>query len=604
MMTLLLAALLAQSAPFTPEEAPGKMTVPDGFKVTLFAGEPDVVQPMAFTFDDRGRLWVVECLSYPKWLQPGEQGRDRIVIFEDTNGDGRFDTKKVFADKLANVSGIAWGHGGVWVTAVPYFMFIPDRNHDDVPDGPPEILLDGWDLKAKHNVFNKPSWGPDGWLYACNGILSNSRVGKPGTPDAERIPMNCGVWRYHPITRKFEVVCNGTTNPWGLDWDEVGRGFITNCVIKHVFQVIPGAHFDRMFGEDKSAPNLYGLIPSPADHIHWAGGNWTDARGGEKHSAAGGGHAHVGAMIYQGDNWPDEYRGHLFTLNLHGHRMSHDVITPKGSGVVATHAKDFLLGNDPWFRGLDCQYGPDGGVYVSDWTDTGECHNYDKVDTSNGRIYKITYGDPERVKGDLAAMSDEELFHRLESRRGKNLWFSRHAQRILHERAAAGKLDCHVALALVTKPAQEEADPLGDLRRLWTAHAAGLLDDALKVKALTHPFEHYRAWAVTLALEDGKASKELLEKFAEMAKSDASPVVRLALASGLQRLPIADRGAIAEALIAHEEDAADLNLPLMYWYGIEPMVSSDRSKAVAMLAKAKIPLLRQNITRRLASLAK
>src|SRR5436305_550584 len=232
---LFLAALFLQAGPFPPDEAPGKMTVPDGFKVKLFAGEPDIVQPMGFTFDDRGRLWVVECVSYPQWLPPGQEGRDRIVIFEDTDGDGKFDTKKVFADKLSNVSGLAVGHGGVWLTALPYVLFIPDRNGDDVPDGPAEILLDGWDMKAKHNVFNKPSWGPDGWLYGLNGILSNSKVGKPGTPEAERIPLNCGAWRLHPVTRKFEVVCTGTTNPWGIDWDEVGRGFITNSVIKHVF---------------------------------------------------------------------------------------------------------------------------------------------------------------------------------------------------------------------------------------------------------------------------------------------------------------------------------------------------------------------------------
>jgi putative membrane-bound dehydrogenase-like protein len=603
MIQLLLALLFAQAAPFKPDEAPGKMTVPEGFKVTLFAGEPDVVQPMAFTFDDRGRLWVVECLSYPRWLQPGQEGRDRIVIFEDTDGDGKFDKKTVFADKLANVSGIAWGHGGVWLTAVPYFLFIPDRNHDDVPDGPPEILLDGWDLKAKHNVFNKPTWGPDGWLYACNGILSNSRVGKPGTPDDQRVPMNCGVWRYHPVTRKFEVVCTGTTNPWGLDWDEYGRGFITNCVIKHVFQVIPGAHYERMFGEDKSAAAIYGLMPSPADHIHWAGGAWTDARGGEKHSEAGGGHAHVGAMVYLGDNWPDSYRGHLFTLNLHGHRMSHDVVEPKGSGVVVKHAKDFLFANDTWFRGLDCQYGPDGGVYVSDWTDTGECHNYDKVDTTNGRIYKVTYGDVKPLKVDLSKLSDAELVARLDSSGQRNEWYSRHARRILHERASAGKLLPDVGSGLMHPP-RNEIDAVGDLRRLWTAHSAGLLDERLTEEALSNPFEHHRAWAITLALEGRTASAGIGKKLAEMARGDVSPVVRLALASAVQRLTVADRLPIAEALIAHEEDAADANLPLMYWYAIEPIASSDREKAVALLAKAKIPLVRQFITRRIASLAK
>jgi putative membrane-bound dehydrogenase-like protein len=602
MISLLLAALLSQSGPFKPEEAPGKMTVPEGFKVRLFAGEPDVVQPMGFTFDDRGRLWVVECVSYPKWVPPGQEGRDRILIFEDPDGDGHFKTKKVFADKLANVSGIAVGHGGVWLTALPYLMFIPDRNRDDVPDGPPEILLDGWDMKAKHNVFNKPSWGPDGWLYGMNGILSNSLVGKPGTPDAERVPMNCGVWRFHPVTRKFEVVCTGTTNPWGIDWDEVGRPFITNCVIKHVFQVIPGAHYDRMFGEDKSAPNIYGLIPSCADHIHWAGGAWQDARGQEKHSEAGGGHAHVGAMIYLGDNWPDSYRGHLFTMNLHGHRMSHDVFEPKGSGVVAHHAKDFLMGNDPWFRGLDCQYGPDGGVFVTDWTDTGECHNYDKCDTTNGRIYRVTYGDPKAVKVDLAKSGDAELVAMLDSGR-KNAWFSRHAQRLLQERAIAGTLDPNVRAGIL-HPARNESDPIGDLRRLWTWAVTGPRDEPELLAALGSRSEHHRAWAVTLALEDGKPPAGVMAKLEDLAKSDPSPVVRLSLASGLQRLPVAARGPIAEALIAHEEDATDVQLPLMIWYGIEPLVSSDRDHAVALIAKAKIPQVRQYITRRLASMAK
>jgi putative membrane-bound dehydrogenase-like protein len=596
-MIALLAALLVQAAPLPPQEAPGKMTVPDGFKVTLFAGEPDVVQPMGFTFDDRGRLWVVESLTYPHWTKPGEEGRDRIVIFEDSDGDGRFNTKKVFADKLANVSGIAWGHGGVWLTALPYFVFLPDRNSDDVPDGPAEILLDGWDMKAKHNVFNKPSWGPDGWLYSMNGILSNSKVGKPGTPDAERIALNCGVWRFHPVTRRFEVVAHGTTNPWGIDWDEFGRGFITNCVIKHVFQVIPGAHYDRMFGEDKSAPALYGLMPSPADHIHWAGGKWQDSRTGENHSDAGGGHAHVGAMIYLGDNWPDAYRGHLFTLNLHGNRMSHDVIEPKGSGVVVKHAKDFLRANDPWFRGLDLQYGPDGGVYVTDWTDTGECHDYDRCDMTNGRIYKITYGEGKRTPVDLAKRTNNEL---VELQRHRNEWHARHARRLLHERAQAGPLGINVFPLLL------KHDPVVELRAQWTEHLTGS-DEAKKGQPrgwLGNPTDHVRAWAVTLALEDRSASPALLEKLAEMAKSDASPIVRLALASGLQRLPVEDRGAIAEALIAHEEDATDANLPLMYWYGIEAIVSVDRQKGLTLLAKSKIPLVRQFITRRLAEKAK
>jgi putative membrane-bound dehydrogenase-like protein len=163
----------AQDRPLPPKEAPKAMTLPAGFKATLFAGEPDLVQPIAFTFDDRGRLWVVECLSYPKWSQD-RTGHDRVVIFEDTDGDGHFDKKTVFWDKGSNLSGIEVGFGGVWLCSTPDLIFIPNEN--DKP-GTPKVVLDGWDLKAQHNVFNSLTRGPDGWLYGCNGSLSNSKVG-------------------------------------------------------------------------------------------------------------------------------------------------------------------------------------------------------------------------------------------------------------------------------------------------------------------------------------------------------------------------------------------------------------------------------------------
>src|SRR5262249_54465688 len=151
-----------------------------------------------------------------------------------------------------------------------------------------------------------------------------------------------------------------------------------------------------------------------------------------------GGHAHVGAMVYLGDNWPDEYRGGLFTCNLHGNRVNHDLLERRGSGYVARHGKDFLFANDPWFRGLAIHQGPDRGVFASDWTDTGECHNYQVAHRTTGRIYKVTYGKVTPVHVDLARLTDAEL---IERQLHKNDWHVRHARRLLQERAAAGKLD-------------------------------------------------------------------------------------------------------------------------------------------------------------------
>jgi len=402
---------LAEDRPVPAKDAPGKMTLPEGFSATLFAGEPDVVQPIAFTFDDRGRMWVVECLSYPNW-KPDGSGADRVTMFEDTDGDGKHDVRTVVYDKGSNLSGIELGHGGIWLCSVPNLVFIPcDFNADKpVRSGEPLVVLDGWNMKdTKHNIFNSLIWGPDGWLYGCNGIQSRSFVAKPGTPMKDRTEFNCGVWRYHPTRKVFEPFAHGTTNPFGLDYDEYGEFFMTNCVIKHLFHVIPGGHFDRMYGQDVN-PNVYKLMPSIADYIHWAGGDWTSSRGNRpEHSDAGGGHAHSGAMVYLGDNFPDEYRNTLFTCNIHGNRLNRDVLKRHGSGYKAERAKDFMFANDPWFRGIAIHYGPDGGVFVSDWCDTGECHNYEKVDVTNGRIHKIVYGKPKAWKGDLSKLKDEEL---------------------------------------------------------------------------------------------------------------------------------------------------------------------------------------------------
>jgi putative membrane-bound dehydrogenase-like protein len=602
LLGLLLTSLFgaAQDKPFPPAEAASHMTVPAGFKVTLFAGEPDLVQPIAFTFDDRGRLWVAECLSYPNWLPEGAEGRDRILIFEDRAGNGHFDTCKVFSDKLANVTGLEVGFGGVWVCAVPNLLFIPDRDHDDKPDGPPEVVLDGWDLRGVHNVLNGLAWGLDGWLYGCSGNLSNSSVGRPGTPPNERLFLSAGVWRYHPVRQKFEVVAHGTTNPWGIDFDDLGQMFITNCCNKHLWHVVLGAHYQRLFGQDPN-PYTFGLMESPADHIHWAGGPYETSRGGRgKHSDKGGGHAHCGCMVYLGDNWPDAYRNHVFMCNIHGNRINQDILERRGSGYVAHHGRDFLFAHDPWFRGVALHYGPDGGVFVADWTDTGECHNFQQIDRTNGRIYKITYGDVKSWHGDLAALSDWDLVACLLH---KNDWHVQHARRLLQERAAADKLD-PATHGRLWKILESNPDVTRKLRALWALHATGSLSEQQLIGLSNYAHEAVRAWAVQLMLDKQEASAAVRHQLAERAVREESPFVRLYLASGLQRLPERERWPIAEGLLQHGEDAQDFNLALIMWYGIEAAVPHDPSHALALLAKARVPLVREYIARRLADPAK
>ena len=303
-----------------PQQAAASFAAPEGFSVSLFASEPDVRQPIAFTTDGRGRLWVAENNTYAeRELNFDLSQRDRIIILEDTDHDGRADRRKVFWDQGTRLTSVEIGFGGVWALCPPRLLFLPDRNGDDVPDGEPQVILEGWDTDAvRHNIANGLKWGPDGWLYGRHGIQATSRVGPPGTPSDQRTALNCCVWRYHPIRKDFEVVCQGGTNSWGMDWNEHGELFYINTVIGHLWHGLPGAHYERMYGEDFN-PHLYTLMSQTADHFHWdTHEKWDVIRkvSSPTTDEAGGGHAHSGLLIYQGENWPERYRDTVLAVNL------------------------------------------------------------------------------------------------------------------------------------------------------------------------------------------------------------------------------------------------------------------------------------------------
>ncbi|MEO8494997.1 MAG: PVC-type heme-binding CxxCH protein [Planctomycetota bacterium] len=588
----------SMAAGLPPEEAAANMTVPTGFRVQLAAGEPQVHQPIAFSIDHRGRVWVAEAHTYPNRAPEGE-GRDKIIILEDTDGDGTLDSRKLFTEGLNLVSGMEVGFGGVWVGAAPYLMFIPDKDGDDQPDGEPQVLLDGFGYHDTHETLNSFIWGPDGWLYGCHGIFTHSKVGKPGTPDDQRVPMNAGVWRYHPTKHRFEVFAWGSSNPWGVDFNDNGQAFITACVIPHLYHVIQGARYQRQAGTDFN-PYIYDDIKTIADHAHYAGSIRDHAWWGHEPadipnttSKAGGGHAHAGAMIYLGDNWPDKHRDQLFFNNIHGNRVNNDLLERQGSGYVGHHGNDLLLANDHWFRGINLKYGPDGSVYLIDWYDPNACHrtNPEIWDRTNGRIYKVSYGKTEAPKIDLSELSDVEL---VKLQMHKNDWYVRTSRRIMQERGVTE--DARLLLDIVTI-----GETSRKLRALWALHATGGVPTAKALSLLNSDDEYLRAWSIQLQLEDGKASPALVDRLSELASKDESPVVRLYLASALQRLPLEHRWPIAEGLVSHAEDAADHNLPLMVWYGIEPLVAADPARALKLGQTAAIPILNRYIIRRAAS---
>ncbi len=586
-------------SPPTAEEATALIALPAGFSVTLFAGEPDVRQPIAMNLDDRGRLWVAESYSYKEWEMKGE---DRIVIFEDTDNDGQFDSRKIFYDKATHLSGFAIGFGGVWICNSPNLEFIPDRDGDDVPDGPAEVVLDGFTESGSHNFFNGLKWGPDGWLYGRHGILAPSFVGVPGTPQDDRVELDCGIFRVHPVSHKFEVVARGTTNPWGLDWNEMGEMFMTGNVNGHLWHVIPGAYYPRMFGQG-FYPHVYDRIQSCPDHLHYHG-DWRDNRANHygvdgPTDELGGGASHCGAMIYLGDNWPAEYRGTVFMSNTHGRRINNDAILRKGSGFTSVHRDDFMKANHSWYRGVTQLYGPDGGVYFSDWTDNGECHDNDGVHRTSGRIYKVTYGktnNPGRF--DLRSLSDAQL---VEYQLHRNDWYVRHSRRVLQERFVEGRDLSGARRQLVDQVASGTLSPDRQLRMIWALHSTGGVGEDLLTDLLDHENEYIRSWAVRLIGEESSPTSEQFEKIQAMARDGNSRLVRLYIASTFPRFEMSQQWTLAKDLLVDFGYDDDPNLPQMIWYGIEPLVGRDPVRGLGLLEASHDLLVCKNIARRIAS---
>ncbi len=578
----------------TADEAVEAMTVRDGFEVNAWASEPMITQPMAFAWDDRGRMWVAENRDYEtRGRGFSGSGDSRILIVEDTDRDGVADSSKVFLEGVPFPSALAVGFDGLFLGAPPHLLYIPDRDGDDVGDmADAEILLTGWGIRDRHETINSFHWGPDGWLYGLEGFATPSKIRKP-EPDekvyghndpfpadlleADGVDINGGVWRYHPTKRRFEVVAHGFSNPWGIDYDAKGQIFITACVIPHLFHVVPGGIYHRQGGSHFN-PYVYGDIRTIVDHRHRS--------------------AHGGARVYLSDAFPEEHYGRLFMANIHEHAVLTDELEPRGSGFVAHHGDDFLMANNAQWIGFSMEIGPAGDVYVLDWHDADICGN-DVHHKDTGRIFRVTpkqslAEDWEGRYDDVQAMSNAEL---VDLQLSKSAWHARRARVVLQGRAAKGEVDASVHAALHE---MFGSNPDGDfrLRAMWALHVTGGFTAEQLGDALEDQDEHVRAWAIQLLTEDHDAPAAAAARFAAMAESDDSPVVRLYLAAALQRVEHDARWPIAEALVLKGDDADDHNIPKMIWFGIEPLVPEDPERALRLARTSEIPMLTENTARR------
>jgi putative membrane-bound dehydrogenase-like protein len=581
---------------FTPQEAVSHMVLPTGFKAEVFASEPMIRQPVTASFDSRGRLWVIEYLQYPNptGLKPvsvdqylrtkydrvpeppprGPRGADRIKILEDTDGDGKADKATIFVEGLNIASALAVGHGGVWVGQAPYLLFYPDRDGDDKPDGDPEVHLTGFGLEDAHSTMNSMAFGPDGWLYGTQGSTVTANI--------RGIGFQQGIWRYHPKTKQFELFAEGGGNTWGLDWDSTGNAFGSSNGSFITFHVIQGGYYWKGFAKHGPLhnPRTYGYF----DAIAYDG-------------TKQGGHVTPGGIIYNGDNFPESFRGKFIGGNLLSNTVYWHNLKADGSTFRGSHGGTLVDSHDNWFRPIDLTLGPDGCVYVVDWYDRRASHldPRDNWDKTNGRIYRISYGDAKKVsRVDLKSKSTAEL---IGLRTSKNDWQASMARQILaerHDRAAIPKL---------TQLLSDDRDDTLAVRDLWALYVSGGLTDELALSLLGHPVAAVRHWTIRLLGDEHRMSASLLASLKHLAETDSDPRVRSQLASSAQRWQTKEALVIVDALVARNDDKSDRHIPLQLWWACEHHLTRDHATSVKHMLNADFihhPLVKSTILERLS----
>jgi putative membrane-bound dehydrogenase-like protein len=538
----------------SPADAIKKMTVPDGFTVELVASEPEIANPVAMTFDERGRIWITESFEYPR--ASAGKGRDRIKILEDTHGDGKFDKITTFADGLNIPSGLALGYGGVWVANSPDILFMQDTKGTGKADKK-EVVVTGFGRYDTHELPNSLTWGPDGWLYGWNGVFNPAHI----QHDGKTFDFTCGMFRIHPRTREFQVWAEGTSNPWAITWNGEGDAFASACVIDHLWHITESGYYIRQGGP---YPPFTWPAPSIVKHHHQKA-------------------AYCGILYFDSDAFPEEYRGKLFMGNIHGSCINVDEIKPAGSTYTSDARPDFLTANDPWFMPVSQKVGPDGCLYVLDWYDRYHCYqdaqrDPDGIDRTKGRIYRIRYkNSPRAPQFDLGKESDDQLVERL---RSPNIYFRETAQRLLAERATPD-----VKAKLETLVLDAEAPRKARMQALWARISCGALDSSFSEKLLDDKDHGIRAWAVRAAGNAGKVDDALRTKITGLV-NDPSPDVRLQTTIAAGKISGVDPMPTLLASLANAGD--DSLIPHIVWQNLSPLLEDHAGELAAILEKTDL----------------
>ena len=590
--------------PVPPTEAEKQFETPDDLDIQLVLSEPHIAQPLFMNWDERGRLWVMEYRQYPEiaglkmlsrdvYLRavydkvpkapPNHvKGRDRISIHEDTDGDGVYDKHKTFVDGLNLATSFVQGRGGLWVTNPPYLLFYPDKDGDDVPDGDPEVHLEGFGMEDSHSVINSLRFGPDGWLYGAQGSTVSGNIKRPGSKEKPIRTMGQLIWRYHPELRRYEVFAEGGGNTFGVEISDEGEIFSG-----HNGGNTRGFHYEQG-GYSRKGFGKHGPLSNPYSFGYFANM--------KHHNVPRFTHNFI---IYEENILPDEYRGRLFGIEpLQGQVVMSD-FQPDQSSFQTRDISRVVKTNDQWFRPVDIKAGPDGCIYVADLYEQRidhSSHYAGRIDRTNGRIYRLKPKKlPKAEPFDYGKSNSKELGKLLEHH-GK--WHRQTAQRIIADRtthqrnwppdskapkSSPATLSKSITDRTRVVNAMKAGGQLG-LEKLWQLHSHGILQGKLQSQTakilLTHQNQFVRAWTVRLLCDHYQVEPKIAKALADLAAKEPYIEVRKQLASSARRLPAKDALPIIRNLLKYDEDSKDIHQPLMLWWAIEAKASDGSRKEI------------------------
>lgn len=511
-------------APFSMQRS----IVPGGFSLELFASEPDIFNPIAMAWDERGRLWLALTVDYPNRLLPPGEGNDRIVILEDTDGDGRADSFTVFADNLNIPTGLVVYGDGVIVHEAPHTVYLRDTDGDGRADVR-EVLFTGWERWDTHAGPSNLRYGLDNWIWGTVGY-----AGFTGEVGGETHSFRAGVYRFRPDGSKLEFMGIQNNNTWGLGISEEGHIFTSNANnMPSAYMGIPHAYYERVAGLSP------GFLPGIADRTrllpithNFTQGDWHNAY------TAASGHA-----VYTARSFPEEYWNRAaFVMDPTPHLLGTFFLERSGAGYTSYNPHNLVVSDDEWFSPIMAEVGPDGAVWVLDWYNyvllhnvgpqrgmvmgAGNAYETELRDRYHGRVYRVVWDGAPSV--DIPNIADADPKEWVQTLGHDNQLWRLQAQRLLVER---GQSDVVPDLIRLIERVKLDAIGLdvGAIHALWTLHGLGVLDgshsEALNaaLSALHHPSAGVRENALQVLPPDEVVRDAIL---AAGVLNDPDPFVR------------------------------------------------------------------------------